>query len=293
MGLITNILFPVDFSPSCVAMASYVKRAATLFGAKVSLIHVFDPASYNGFELYLGRKPSEIAEEHQTIGRDRLNSFLRDEFPVSEHPRILVAGDAATQIAEVAKTGFDLIIMPTYAGTFRRMLIGSTTAKVLNDADCPVLTSRHAQKIAPRPLEHREWLCTIGLDEDSERVLRYAHLAAAEAHSNLHIIHAIQATDPNLPVQLDGEEQIQEEQIQSEEKRQVRQRITDLQRRVGSRASVRIVVGPIKEALLQVARRFDADALIVGRGPQSGDRGRIRDLTYAIVRDSPFPVLSI
>jgi hypothetical protein len=36
MAPITNILFPVDFSASCVAMAPYVKREATLFGAKVS-----------------------------------------------------------------------------------------------------------------------------------------------------------------------------------------------------------------------------------------------------------------
>jgi hypothetical protein len=64
--------------------------------------------------------------------------------------------------------------MPTHAGTFRRMLLGSTTAKVLNDADCPVATSGDGETIAPRPLEHREWLCTIGLGEDSERVLRYA-----------------------------------------------------------------------------------------------------------------------
>jgi nucleotide-binding universal stress UspA family protein len=191
MGPITNILFPVDFSLSCIAMAPYVKRAAALFAAKVSMIHVFDPASYNGFELYL-RRPPEIAEEHEDIARNRLNSFLRAEFPVSEYPRILVAGDAAAQIAEVAKSGFDLIIMPTHAGTFRRMLLGSTTAKVLHDADCPVLTSKHAETIAPRPLEHREWLCAIGLDEDSERVLRYAHLAAAEADANLHIIHAVQ-----------------------------------------------------------------------------------------------------
>jgi len=48
VALIANILFPVDFSPSSFAMAPYVKRAATLSGAKVSLIHVFDPASYNG-----------------------------------------------------------------------------------------------------------------------------------------------------------------------------------------------------------------------------------------------------
>jgi nucleotide-binding universal stress UspA family protein len=288
MAPITNILFPVDFSASCVAMAPYVKRAATLFGAKVSLMYAFDPASHNGFELYLLRRAEEIAEEHQTIGRDRLNSFLEEEFPISQHPRIVVAGDAAKQIAEVAKNGFDLIIMPTHAGIFRRMLIGSTTAKVLNDADSPVLTSRHAEKIAPRPSEHRELLCTIGLDRDSERVLRQAHQIAQEAHTNLHIIHAIQATDPNTPIQLDIEEQ-----VQADEKEQARQRIADLQRRVGSQAPVQIVVGPVKEALLKAAWRFDADALIIGRSPQSGAHGRLRDLTYAMVRDSPFPVLSI
>src|SRR3984893_11662131 len=208
MRLITNILFPVDFSASCVAMASYVKRAATLFGAKVSLMYVFDPASHNGFELYLIRGSEEIAEEHQTIGRDRLNSFLQAEFPISEHPRIVVAGDAATQIAEVAKNGFDLIIMPTHAGIFRRMLIGSTTAKVLNDADCPVLTSRHAQTIAPRPLEHREWLCAVGLRSNSERVLRFASQVAAHAHGKLSIIHAVQSGDTDLPIQLDLREEI-------------------------------------------------------------------------------------
>jgi len=287
MGLITNILFPVDFSPSCIAMAPYVKRVATLFGASVSLIHVFDPASYNGFELYV-RQPVEIAEEHQKLSHDRLNSFLQAEFPVSDHPRILVDGDAATKIAETARSGFDLIIMPTHAGTFRRMLLGSTTAKVLNDADCPVLTSRHALSIAPRPLEHREWLCTIGLGEDSERVLRYAHQAAAELHGDLRIIHAVQATNPTLPVQLDLEEQ-----IQSDERQQAHQRLDDLQRRVGSHAPVRIAVGPIKEALLEAARQSDADALMIGRSPRSGAHGRLRDLTYAMVRDSPVPVLSI
>jgi nucleotide-binding universal stress UspA family protein len=290
VSLITNILFPVDFSSPCTAMASYVKRAATLLDARVSLIHVFEPDSYSaleGFELYVRRAP-EIAEEHQVIARNRLNSFLRDEFPVSQYPRILVTGDAATRIAEAARSGFDFIIMPTHAGTFRRMLLGSTTAKVLNDADCPVLTSRHAETRAARPLEHREWLCAVGLGEDSERVLRYAHLAAMEARSNLHIIHGIQSSDPDLPIRLEPEEQ-----IQSEESQKARQRIAELQRRVGAHSPVRIAVGPVKEALLEAARQFDADVLMIGRSPQSGAHGRLRDLTYAIVRESPFPVLSI
>lgn len=287
MALIKNILFPVDFSPSCLAMAAYVRRAADLYHAKVSLIHVFDPASYNGFELYV-RASSEIEEEHQGIARDRINSFLTDEFPISDCQRILVEGDAAANIAEVARTGFDLIIMPTHAGIFRRMLLGSTTAKVLNDADCPVLTSKHAQTIAPRPLEHRVWLCTIGLGEDSERVLRFARQVESELRGELHIIHAIQAANPDLPIQLDLEEQ-----VQSEERQQVRKRFDDLQRKVGTKAPVQIVVGPIKRALVEAARQFDADALIIGRSSRPGSHGRIRDLTYAIVRDSPFPVLSI
>ena len=286
-AIITNILFPVDFSASCIAMGPYVKRAATLFGANVSLIHVFDPGSYNGFELYVRRAP-EVAEEHEEIARHRLDSFLRAEFPVSEHPRILLAGDAATKIAEVATGRFDLIIMPTHAGTFRRMLFGSTTAKVLNDARCPVLTSNHAPVIAPRPLAHRELLCALGVDQDSERVLRFAHRVATDAHSNLHLIHVIQTADRDLPVQLDLEEQ-----VQSQKRARAVQRIADLQRTAGSQAPVRIVAGPIKESLLEAVRGFDADVLIVGRSLESSANGGLRDLTYAIVRDSPFPVMSV
>ena len=170
--LITNILYPVAFSPSCVAMAPYVKRAAAMFGARVSLLHVVDPASHSGFEMY-SRTPFEISEEHLEIGRQRLAAFLPAEFPVDTCPRIIAAGDAATHIAKVAREGlFDLIVMPTHAGFFRQMLLGSTTAKVLDDADCFVLTSRHAETIAPRPLEHREWLCAMGLGSHGERVLR-------------------------------------------------------------------------------------------------------------------------
>ena len=81
MSLIANILYPVDFSASCIAMAAYVKRAATLLGARVSLVHVVDPTGYNGMQLYV-RPISEVLEEQLEIGRQRLDSFLAAEFPV-------------------------------------------------------------------------------------------------------------------------------------------------------------------------------------------------------------------
>ena len=288
MPSIASILYPVDFSPSCIAMAPYVKRAAALLEARVSLIHVVDPTGYNGLQLYV-RPISEVSEEHMAIGRDRLDSFLTAEFPAAEFPRILTSGDAATEIARVAREDrFDLIIMPTHSGIFRQMLLGSTTAKVINDADCPVLTSRHAQTIAPRPLEHREWLCAVGLSSNSERVLRFASQVAAQAHGKVSIIHAVQAGDTNLPIQLDLREE-----IHSAERQEANRRIADLQQMIGVDAPVRIAVGQVKEALLEAAREADADALIIGRSHQPDAHGRMRDLTYAMVRDSPFPVLSV
>jgi nucleotide-binding universal stress UspA family protein len=183
---------------------------------------------------------------------------------------------------------FDLIIMPTHAGIFRQMLLGSTTAKVINDADCPVLTSRHAQTIAPRPLEHREWLCAIGLGSSSERVLRYASQVAAQARGKLSIIHAVQAGDMKLPMELGLQEQ-----VNSAARQEANRRIAELQRIVGTETPVRIAVGSVKEALLEATLESDADVLMIGRSHQPGAHGRMRDLTYAMVRDSPFPVLSV
>jgi nucleotide-binding universal stress UspA family protein len=182
-------------------MAAYVKRAAAIFGARVTLAHVFDLCSHDAFQLYV-RPLSEVAEEQQNVARDKLDSFLKSEFPVGECPRILLSGDAATQITHLARTkGFNLIVMPTHAGLFRRTLLGSTTAKVLNDADCPVLTTQHAETISPRHLEHREWVCAIGLDSDSQRVLCYASQAAESVHANLTLVHVIPASGPDLPVE--------------------------------------------------------------------------------------------
>jgi nucleotide-binding universal stress UspA family protein len=267
--MIAKVLFPVDFSPACVAMAPYVKRAADLFGARVAMVSVCDVASHNGFELCV-RAPQEIAEEHLEIAKERLKSFLDREFPGCE--RILRSGEAAREIAEVARSGaFDLIVMPTHAGRFRRMLLGSTTAKVLNDAECPVMTTQHAESAVPRPLEHRVWVCAIGLSDDSERVLRLANLHAAAVGARLSMVHA---TEP-------GSEH------------EARRRMECLLQAVGCEAEIRIATGRVKDAILGAASRSAADALIVGRQPSSGSSGRLRDLTYSLVRDSPCPVLSV
>jgi nucleotide-binding universal stress UspA family protein len=287
MATIQRILFPVDFSPSCVAMASFAKRAASIFSAKITLLHVLEPLA-SSFELLVRPLP-EVEKNREDVARAKLDAFLETEFPSDASARVLLAGDPAGQIAEFARErGFDLIIMPTHAGAFRRMLLGSTTAKVLDSADCPVLTTQHAETISPRPLGHREWVCAVGLRSDSERVLRYAGQQAQTLHANLTLVHVIPVGEPGLAVQLDLDEHVQHAERQA-----ARQRVEKLQKSVGSRAPVVIAVGPVKDALTEAARRLRADALLIGRSPQAGAFGRLRDLVYAMVRDAPCPVLSV
>lgn len=288
MGSIQNILFPVDFSPSSLAMAPFVKRAVGLLGAKATLLHVFDLYSHDAVQLYV-RSVAEVGEEQQKLARDKLDSFLRTELPADGYPRVLLSGNAAQQVTHFARAKrFDLIIMPTHAGVFRRTLLGSTTAKVLNSADCPVLTTQHAETISPRTLEHREWVCAIGFDADSKRVLRYASQIAEDVHANLTLVHVIPRAGPDLPMKLDLEERLQPEKREA-----AIHRVEELQSAVGSHARVSIASGPLKETLVKEARKLQGDALVIGRSPQSGVSERLLDLSYALVRDAPCLVLSV
>jgi nucleotide-binding universal stress UspA family protein len=281
--MIQKILFPVDFSPSCVGMSVYVKRAAAIFGAEVTLVHVCDLSSHNGFELF-ARTPDAIAEEHWNLARSRLELFLNSQFPSTKSQTVLLAGDPAALIMVEAKKGrFDLIMMPTHAGQFRQLLLGSTTAKVLSDVDCPVLTMQHTATIAPRSLEHRTWICAVELSSDSERLLLYAREAASAAGAKLSVVHAIQTGEAGPNVEKASKEKI----------RALQQRIVDLLRTVGSDASVSIAVGPVKQVLLDAVRKSSADVLVLGRSTHTGALGRMRDLTYSLIRDSPCPVVSV
>ena len=110
-------------------------------------------------------------------------------------------------------------------------------------------------------------------------------------HANLTLVHAILASGPDLPVELDLEER-----LQSAKRQAASRRIEELQSAAGSHARISIGRRPDSghaDGRKIEARRLRADALVIGRSPQSGVSGRLRDLSYAVVRDAPCPVLSV
>jgi nucleotide-binding universal stress UspA family protein len=282
LEMIKKILFPVDFSPACAAMAGYVRSVAKVFGAGVTLLYVVNLVSRNGFEIYVRPEP-EIEEENRALAQDKLNSFLHTEFPASESNRLLAFGDPADETTRIANaSSCDLIVMPTHAGRFRRMLLGSTTAKVLVDAGCPVLTTQHAETISPKPLDARSWLCAISPDEDPRRVLSAASEAAQVTGARLSVLHIIQASSVGISRELTPDDE-----RTLPEARTVRGRAEQLQLEIGSSAPVHIAAGPsVEETLIEAVRRAAPDLLIIGRNGQ-------HDLAYQIVRDSPVSVLSL
>jgi nucleotide-binding universal stress UspA family protein len=101
MTPIQNVLFPVDFSPSCQAMAPFVRRVASLFSAQVTLLYVVQPSA-SGFELAV-RSLHEVEADLKEIARTKLQSFLASEFPAKESPRLLLVGEAAIRIAQLVR----------------------------------------------------------------------------------------------------------------------------------------------------------------------------------------------
>ena len=66
--------------------------------------------------------------------------------------RVIQDGAPAEIIARyVRERGVDLIVMPTHGyGGFRRVLLGSVTAKVLHEVRCPVWTTAHSEDLDTR-----------------------------------------------------------------------------------------------------------------------------------------------
>ncbi len=180
----SHILFPVDFSARCRAAAGFVVSIARVFGARVTLLNVI-PAAI--FPVDFNYADAEANAAH------RLGQFARDEFPkVNIHCSVEI-GDVADEISAYGESSqADLIAMPSHGyGSFRRMLIGSTTAKVLHDSGIPVWTAPHAPEPSHQPLaQPKRILAAMPSAGERERILMTATDLALRTGAELEILSA-------------------------------------------------------------------------------------------------------
>jgi len=137
-------------------------------------------------DLYRAQMDSLTAE---------LAQFQREELAGLKVRRVVLDGDPAVRIVEFAhQEKVDLIMMPTHGcGMFRRFILGSNTAKVLHDAECPVWTGVHIAEAATRPVEVRHVLCAVDLGAQSERALKWADWLSRGCQAKLTLLHVTAA----------------------------------------------------------------------------------------------------
>ena len=266
MFQIRQILFPVDFSSRCRGAAAYVQARAGRFEAELILLHVVE-ATYNS-----------TLEDLRGARMEKFDTFFDKSWRQLRVRKLVEHGEAAQKIVQCAAANHaDLIMIPTQGmGIYRRLILGSTSAKVLHDADCPVWTGVHLEN-APALEAVACQRNASQTDDDfgelkplSARVLDWASRLAEEYQAELTLVHVTPGGETKPARALE-----------------------QLQAAAGYPMSVRVEAGDASTVVAQLAGKLKADLLVIGRKSASGVLGRLDMTAYSIIRQSPCPVVSV
>jgi nucleotide-binding universal stress UspA family protein len=289
MKPLSKIVLPVDFSERSVGAARYATALAGHFGSELVLLHVVTPPQFEFGALDIGGSMlAELYRNQAGQATREMDAFVAAEMADANVRRVVQEGDPARRIVEFAnQERADLILMPTHGyGPFRRFILGSNTAKVLHDADCPVWTGVHLEDVpAPASIPFRSLVCAVDLGQQSSRTLCWAAVLAREFGARLELVH-VTTPEPDA-----GDDR--EVNWRVDVRDAARQELVRLQRFVGVEAELAVESGEPAKAICSVAARANADLLVIGRGSAAGVFGRLRTNAYAIIRESPCPVVSV
>ena len=284
MPRIAHILLPYDFSKQCTLVSPYVRSVACRFGAKITLLGVI-PTAWDTRSPEMPVLSGVDAPEIEL--KAHLEKAASAVFVGAPVEAATALGDAAFKIVQFARAHHvDLIMMPTHGmGTFRTMLIGSVTAKVLHDAACPVWTAAHAEEQSS-PDVPRKILCPVDRTPEAVKVIRWAAEYSQKLGAALKLLHVVTPVSDILS--LPSERALQEE-VRAEAARQ----IEAFRQQAGVEAPVTTAVGGITETVIEEAHREQADLILIGRGSLPNTLGRLHTHVYAIIQQSACPVLSV
>ena len=135
-----QILLPVDFSDCSVDAYEYGVEMAKWFDASVALVHAIEPLSYSlDFSLThpLADKVNrnKIEQRMQGLTNVLTEQGLTAQYELLDKPSM----EAIVKSSTSQKA--DLVVMGTHGRKgLSRLILGSTTAKVLQHSLCPILT---------------------------------------------------------------------------------------------------------------------------------------------------------
>jgi nucleotide-binding universal stress UspA family protein len=288
MQSLSRILLPVDFSERSVGAARYARLLAGASQCETILLHVVPPVQFQlGPVEMAGVTVTELYRSQIELMQRELDSLRDSELSGINVRTLLAEGDPASRIVEIAhREEAELIVMPTHGyGPFRRFILGSNTAKVLHDADCPVWTGVHIAEAPAQPPALEHILCAVDLGAESGKVLAWAEWLRRLFGAQLTLMHVTEAVSESA----DSSEEAWRANLRWAAEKELR-RVLDA---AASEASLLVEAGQPARAICASTARLKAGLLVIGRGSAAGVFGRLRTNSYAIIRQSPCPVVSV
>jgi nucleotide-binding universal stress UspA family protein len=293
MVKISRILLPVDFSERCLGITPYARTFAEKYDAEIVLLHVINPVFITP---EIGMAPPAAISVPQWMSAEKsklLAEFATQHLSGLRVRRLIYEGIPETQIVEIAKSeDVDMVIMTTHGyGIFRRFLIGSVAAKVLDDLPNAIFTGVHMEKQVHNGKEDFSTVaCAVDMKAISSQTLVSAAQLATDFDARLGVIHVCPPPGQGHTANAADLQPQLEELVASE---LAKHNLTFAPGRITSR----VQSGEIAHTICDFVDRIGARVLVIGRDHDEEhgglSSGRLRTQTYSIIRQSTCPVLSL
>jgi nucleotide-binding universal stress UspA family protein len=296
-----NILFPTDFSAHAHAALKYAAGFARDAHGRVLLLNVQD-----------AKVPENLLTLPEYIFEDQDNNWLRElRSQVKELLRDpLVRGVEVDPIfregeppVEIARAAFehevDLITVVTRdRSRLSRAFGGSMAEDIIADAPCPVLAIRPPQRDF---VEHRGGQTQIRLNRvvlatnfrpSSAAAIQLATSIANHRGAELHAVYVIGDYIDQISAVFPEGGLAALTRMRSH----VEERMTQLTRSTGPRATTHIAEGRPYQEIVKLAANLDADLIVVGtavHGSLFGGNPVLGSEIERVIRNSPCPVLCV
>jgi nucleotide-binding universal stress UspA family protein len=279
---IGRVLCPVDLSDISARALSHAVALARWYDAEVTVLHV-------STDVLPTVGPIAIAPEPLAAVQANVRRFAQRA--ASPDVTMVVIVDegytsAAARIVERARElEPDLLVMGTHGrGGFDRLVLGSTTEKVIRKAHCPVLTvpPRAEQEPPDGPVVFKRILCPIDFSESSSRAIEFALSLAQEADARLTLLHVMEWWTAET-----------REQLYAEAHEGLKHAVPE-EARTWCTPEAMVTSGTAHREILRIAAEKHADLIVMGvLGRNAVDLTVFGSTTSQVVHGARCPVLTL